>query len=131
VLQCVAGCCSALQCVSQFVEQDNVNIEINTSIARVAVRCSVLQRVSHFVYQDKVSVRDEYEHFSCCSVLQCVAACCSALQSVSQLVEQDKINIEVSTSIVRVAVCRIVLQCVVACCSAHCSVFLSPCSRTP
>jgi len=56
VLQCVAVCCSALQCV--------------------AVRCSVLQCIAVCCSALQcVAVR--------CSVLQCVAVCCSVLQCVA------------------------------------------------
>ena len=57
--QCVAECCSVLQCV-----------------VGVAVRCSALQciAVCSSVFQC-VAV--------CCSVLQCVAVCCSVLQCVA------------------------------------------------
>jgi len=53
VLQCVAVCCSVLQCVvGDQVKQMTVDI-------RNIVCCSVLQCVA-----------------VCCSVLQCVAVCC-------------------------------------------------------
>jgi len=54
VLQCVAVCCSVLQCVA-------VECMYLLSVLQcVAVCCSVLQCVA-----------------VCCSVLQCVAVCCS------------------------------------------------------
>jgi len=55
VLQCVAVCCSALQCA--------------------AVRCSVLQCVAVCCSALQCAAAR-------CSVLQCVAVCCSALQCV-------------------------------------------------
>jgi len=64
VLQCVAVCCSVLQCA------DSVFVSLAFSVSlvhqRVAVCCSVLQCVA-----------------VCCSVLQCVAVCCSELQCVA------------------------------------------------
>jgi len=51
VLQCVAVCCSVLQCVAVYRKID---------ISFFAVYCSVLQCVA-----------------VCCSVLHCVAVCCS------------------------------------------------------
>jgi len=96
VLQCVAACCSVLQCDAVW---DSV------------LRC-VVMRIAHLSDGTvDVTMRDEdiqgktYSiHISalqyipvCCSVLQCVAVCCSVLQCV--------------------AVCCSVLQCVVMCCS--------------
>jgi len=82
VLQCVAACCSALQCVSQFVEQDNVNIEINTSIARVAVCCSVLQCVSVCCNVCHISCSKTKQVFAMNTSISRVAVCCSVLQRV-------------------------------------------------
>jgi len=58
VLQCVAVCCSVLQCVVATFHGKETN-------ESVAVCCSVLQCVA-----------------VCCSVLQCVAVCCRVLQCV-------------------------------------------------
>jgi len=69
VLQCVAVCCSVLQC-------EKGNTMLGMPFAEVAdfllfskvcvvVYCSVLQRVA-----------------ACCSVLQCVPVCCSVLQCI-------------------------------------------------
>ena len=62
VLQCVAVCCSALQCESHDIA---LTVSAHLSIANVRVVC-VLQCVA-----------------VCCSVLQCVAVCCSLLQCVA------------------------------------------------
>jgi len=51
-LQCVAVCCSVLQCVAC--------VEVREWSKSLTCRFSVLQRVA-----------------VCCSVLQCVAECCS------------------------------------------------------
>jgi len=95
MLQCVAVCCSVLQCASLLIFLHTLfHISLcyyrppttSPSITRtslwqcVAVCCCVLQCV-----------------VVCCSVLQCVAVCCSVLQCV--------------------AVCHSVLQCVAVCCS--------------
>ena len=70
LLQCVAVCCSVLQCVALLLQY-------------VAVRCSALQCVA---------ICCTHQDFSCPSgttsvkapsvLLQCVAACCSVLQGV-------------------------------------------------
>ena len=56
VSQCVAVCCSVLQCVAADENEE----------LWVRVRCSVLQCIA-----------------VCCGVLQCVAVCCSALHYVA------------------------------------------------
>jgi len=72
VLQCVAVCCSVLQCVatSEFIETRDACVLAMEYVAGVlqcvAVCCSVLQCV-----------------VVCCSALQCGAVCCSALQCVT------------------------------------------------
>jgi len=62
VLQCVAVCCSVLQC-----DDDGEDVEWRqlccSALQCVTLCCSVLQCVA-----------------VCCSVLQCVAVCCSVLQ---------------------------------------------------
>ena len=63
VLQCVAVCCSVLQCVAVLLQCVAVCYSV---LQCVAVRCSVLQCVA-----------------VCYSVLQCVAVCCSVLQCVA------------------------------------------------
>jgi len=55
VLQCVAVCCSVLQCVAACMPRD-----LPANSPGVSVHDSVLQCVT-----------------VCCSVLQCVAVCCS------------------------------------------------------
>jgi len=75
MLQCVAICCSALQCIAVSDSQHththtegvkNVNSYLMKSFKRVAVCCRVLQYVA-----------------GCCSVLQGVAGCCSMMQGVA------------------------------------------------
>ena len=74
VLQCVAVCCSVLQCVAMSDKDQGVGRQVcNHSLfccpapgMRVAVCCSVLQCVA-----------------VCCGVLQCVAVCCRVLQCVA------------------------------------------------
>ena len=73
--QCVAGCCSALQCVAVFVSCVRTQIEILAS--QLAAK--------------KVVCRDNRADFREClpvsavprRVLQCVAVCCSVLQCLS------------------------------------------------
>ena len=86
LLQCVAVCCSAMQCDAVF---HSVLLTVCGNALQmlqcVAVCYSVLQCVA-----------------VCCSVLQCVAVCCSVLQCVT-----------VCCSVLQcVAVCCSVLQCV-------------------
>jgi len=79
LIQCVAVCCSVLQCV-----------------AYVAVCCSVLQRVAVYCSFDECNASAAAASSSsfniinisdtmCCSVLQCIAVCCSMLQYVAAL----------------------------------------------
>ena len=88
MLQCVAVCCSVLQCYvtciisscAQFLIHAPYIFFVNCMLQYVAVYCSV----SHFAAV-------------CYGGLRCVAVCCSALQCV--------------------ALCYSVLQCVATCCS--------------
>ena len=82
VLQCVAVCCSVLQCVV-------VPVGGNSHVAWVAVFCSVLQCVAVCcrVLQCVVVPVGGNSHVACvavcCRVLQCVTVCCRVLQSVA------------------------------------------------
>jgi len=64
VLQCVAACCSVLQCIAidAYVILHRVALD-DIVLQRVAACCSVLKRIT-----------------ACCSVVRCVAMCCSVLQ---------------------------------------------------
>ena len=69
MLQCVAVCCSVLQCGDIVVSILRIWCDFIVGVIlrwRLCVLCSVLQRVA-----------------VCCSVLQCVAVCCSVLQCVA------------------------------------------------
>jgi len=57
MLQCVAVCCSVLQCVAVCL---HLRDDIDTQVVAIQLLWPVLQRVA-----------------VCCSVLQCVAVCCS------------------------------------------------------
>jgi len=82
VLQCVAVCCSVLQCVAAENElqwwPDKMVIKVPGVAARcsalqcVAVCCSVLQCVA-------AEMQDLDKMVMEASVLQCVVLCCSAL----------------------------------------------------
>jgi len=61
MLQCVAVCCSVLQCVV-YVCECTCRCLFELSKSNIAEHCSMLQCVA-----------------VCCSVLQCVAVCCSVL----------------------------------------------------
>ena len=68
MLQCVAVCCSVLQCVAESRKDFGPLLSrparrLLSVLQCAAVCCSVLQCVA-----------------VCCSVLQCVAVCCSVLQ---------------------------------------------------
>jgi len=93
VVQYVAVCCRALQCVAGELTRDSV-LSVCSVLQCVAVCCSVLQCVA-------VS----------CSVLQCVAMCCSVLQYVaSGLLNASDVAVYCSV-LLCVAVCCSVLLC--------------------
>ena len=72
MLQCVAGCCSVLQCVAvQFEEGismlSNFDTWLYSHFFGVAVRCSAIRQ----------------RYIVCCRALKCVAVCCRVLQGVA------------------------------------------------
>ena len=101
-MQCVAVCCSVLQCAA-------VNSLQHSAIHCIAVICSDLQCVA--VCRTHLSQL-------CCSVLQCVAVCCSKFTATN-------CNTLCCSDLQCVAVCRThlaqlscsVMQCVAVCCS--------------
>ena len=114
MLQCVAGCCSALQCGALWrVLQNWAHIpslimslkpygnELQES--RETVCCSVLQFVA-----------------VCCSVLHCAAVCCSVLQCVVFCRSQGNSVLKCAAVCCSVLLCIAVycsvLQCVAECC---------------
>ena len=74
MLQCVAACCSVLQCVRQYLKSDPTSM-----MQRDAVCCSVLQ-VCCSVLNNSSQQTPLMRCSVCGSVLQCVAVCCSMLQ---------------------------------------------------
>jgi len=97
-LQCVAACCSVLQCVDQgFVPIVRESVWV---LQCVAVFGNVLHHLT-----------------TCCSVLQCVAACCCVLQCVAlqELLDQGFVPVLRESVLQCFAVCCSVLQCVAAC----------------
>jgi len=94
VLQCIAACCSVLQCVATWV----------------SVNCSAL----HYAAGSQSVWSPSLNHVIgvlqcvavCCSVLQCVAVCCSVLQRVHSYNHIFSINGVIG-----------VLQCAAVCCS--------------
>jgi len=105
VLQCVAVCCSVLQCaffLLLLAKKSQFQV-----LQRAAVCCSVLQCAT-----------------VCCSVLQCVAACCSVLQHVAVLLNAVCILLSANGKKVSIpgvehdAVCCSALLCVTVRCSA-------------
>ena len=120
MLQCVAVCCSVLQCVtkqSTTTRHTRPVTNLKSSVTHqksvlqcVAVWCSVLQCVA--VCCSVLQCVVVY-----CNVLQCVAVCCSVLQSVAECCSVLQCA-AVCCSVLRcVAVCCSVLQCVAVCCS--------------
>ena len=107
VLQCVAACCSVMQCVAASA----------MGLSLRAVCCSVAQSgavckcdMCHFSGGIFLVAHQQLQRWShhyvavCCSVLQCVAVCCSVVRCG--------------------AVWRSVAQCGTVCCSAlHCIVW--------
>jgi len=81
VLQCVAVCCSVLQCVAVSVGTliTPQNASHQTSHVRCVCVCDVLWCVLQCI---AVCCRVQGVTV-CCSVLQCVAVCCSVLQCVA------------------------------------------------
>jgi len=101
MLQCIAVCCSVLQC--DLLRSPLNNVPGFKSLQCVAVCCSVLQCVA-------VCCRVLQCDAVCCSVLQCVAVCCSVISwdplRITFLV-QNRCSMSQC-----VAVCRSVSQCV-------------------
>jgi len=77
VLQCVAVCCSVLQCVEVRCSALQCVAVCRSVLQRVAARCSVSQYVA--VCRSVLWFVVGY-----CNVMQCVAVCCSVLQCVSK-----------------------------------------------
>jgi len=141
LLQCVAVCCSVLQCLSSqvtciIISDDHVTSNISWDMTRVTwivgPCCSVLQRVTvsiikggmHHDVRRSCIVKYVERHDSCdansYSVLQCVAVCCSVLQrvTVSSIKSDTTVTWLVWNGLLQcVAVRCSVLQCVAVCCS--------------
>ena len=109
MLQFVAVCCSALQCVAVWYS-------VLLGVAVCCKCCSIFLWSSQIASRRRAALLQCAEVCCialqcvavCCSVFQCVAVCCSALQGVA-----------VCCSVLQgVAVCCSVLQCVAVCCSA-------------
>ena len=125
-LQCVAVCCSVLQCVAandNVGRSRNIKSDICAPDVYTDGRHNTHMNESYLEY-GKISVDKRGFEFVfvqiavCCRVLQCVAVCCSVLQcaavwcSVMQCVA-------VCCSVLQcVAVYCGVVQCVAVCCSA-------------
>jgi len=77
VLQCVAVCCSVLQCVAVLTCKDKTCVR-GAHVMLQQVSCqTVAER------QMAMSVSSVNDIAVCCSVLLCVAVCCSVLQCVA------------------------------------------------
>jgi len=89
-LQCVAMCCTVLQCALRTPDESIVCHNDELLLQYTVLCCSESQCVA-----------------MCCSVLQCVAVCCTVLHCVA-----------LCCSVLQcIAVCCSVLQCVAVCCS--------------
>ena len=119
MLQCVAVCCSVLQCVlhaGNHSWRDTYQWVMSFVMQCVAVCCSVFFMKA--ILHDGTHINE-----SCplrCSVLQCVAVCCSMLQyvAVCSSWRQSFMKRHISMSHVPCTAvsCR-ALQCVAVCCS--------------
>jgi len=89
VLQCVAVCCSMLQCAA------HVRGCCSRCAAVCYAYCSVLQHTA-----------------ACCIVSHCVAGCCRMLQCADSNKQLNSVGCQG-----HVAACCSVLQCVAVCCS--------------
>jgi len=142
VLQCVAACCSLLQCVEVHCKTWNMFCDFTTKMTceifffvtswegrihslfatmrgehSVAVYCSVLQCVAVCcnVLLLFMMMRGEHSGAVCCSVLQCAAVCCSVLPLIAQM--RGTHSVAVCCMVLQgLAVCCSVLQCVVMFC---------------
>jgi len=126
VLQCVAVCCSVLQCIETCYTVSRMTLTYCMSGCATSTRtlqcgvvcCSVLQCVA-----------------VCYSVLQCVAVCCRAKYLPRVRVCYFHLHVAVWCSMLQcVAVCCSVLQCVAVCCSVLQGKVLTTClgvSATP
>jgi len=109
MLQCVALCCSVLQCVAADVCESHpvhAPVTLLSVTPHVIATTGVLQCVA-----------------VCCSVLQCVAVCCSMLQYAAQRVavccsvlQRDVVSTPLSVTF-RILAARSALQCVAMLCS--------------
>ena len=112
MLQCVAVCCSVLQCVAH-INQENLKSRSQVSYLRVTSHMCNTNRS----YTARIEIG---ESKVCCSVLQCVAVCCSVLQCVHICATQSTLTQHISTPIILTYEDReiqSVLQCVAVCCS--------------
>ena len=104
VLQCVAVCCSVLQCGQHVTSQIRIRINVYTSIPFVLKEpcCNILQYVA-----------------VCCSMLQYVAVCCSIWLCGQYVTLQVWIYITIHTSIpfILKESCCSMFQYVPVCCS--------------
>jgi len=121
-LQCVAVCCSVLQCVADSHSTVPLHLRSKSVLQWIAVRYSVSQRM--FSYATlccsewqcaAVCCRLLQCVAVCCNVLQCVATCCSVLQCAATLYSVLQFFVFPAAT---TAVCRSVLQCYAVCCSS-------------
>jgi len=112
-LQCVAVCCSVLQCVAVLLQC------CCSTLQCVAVRCHSCLSLLLLDVLEQLYPR--------CSMLQCAAACCSVLQCVVVTCVSAFLYLIYSSKCILVAVCCSVLQCgcniwqcVAVCCCHTC-----------
>ena len=85
VLQCVAVCCSVLQCLEElFILQAKTRETF--AIYAYMLHINIHLSITH-IYEPAMSApgRKGCVFRKCCSVLQCVAVCCSVLQCLEGL----------------------------------------------
>jgi len=84
-LQCLAVCCSALQCVGLTMLIRHLAVEVRKRVHRIIMlqtQLSALQCVA--VLQSFAVFCSALQCIQlCCSVLQCVAVCCGVLEFIA------------------------------------------------
>jgi len=101
VLQCVAVCCSVVQCLP---------VELDMCVQATFPQC--FPKFPRTLPEYVLMCVDV-----CCNLLQCVTVCCSVLRCVT-VCSSVLQCVAVCLSVLRcVAVCCSVLQCVAVCCS--------------
>jgi len=111
VLQCVAVCCSVLQCVAEI--HRSIHWRQHVYSTQDGVKLDKYMYIYIYTYEHIYIHNYMYTlHAKCCRVLLSVAVCCSMLQCVAMCCSY-MYNLHTECG----AVCCSVLQCVAVCCS--------------